>query len=200
MSILYDWYENANDQDKPQEERRLHPRAVLNGQTDTEDLCRQISRRSTVSRADVMAVLSGLSEVMAEALSDGQRVHLDGIGYFWPTLESVTPVRHDTPQKSHNVRLKSIRFRADKDLRQQFRIEGVHQVENNGRRTTSLTTDQAMSALRTYFTDHPVLTRRDFQRLLGLSSTTARLHLQRLRQAGLLQNIGTPRQPMYILV
>ena len=50
---------------------------------DTEELAKRLSAMSTVSKGDVFAVLSDLPDVMADILSSGRAVHIDGLGSFY---------------------------------------------------------------------------------------------------------------------
>ena len=50
---------------------------------DTEELAGRLSAMSTVSKGDVFAVLSDLPDVMADILSSGRAVHIDGLGSFY---------------------------------------------------------------------------------------------------------------------
>ncbi len=60
------------------------------------------------TETDVSAVLDALSHVMGEELSEGRQVHLDGIGYFYPTLKSEKGITRETDRKNEKVRLKGI--------------------------------------------------------------------------------------------
>ena len=48
-----------------------------------EELAKRLSAMSTVSKGDVFAVLSDLPDVMADILSNGRAVHIDGLGSFY---------------------------------------------------------------------------------------------------------------------
>ena len=86
MAILFDWYENPKTKDKQDEELTLHPRIRLNGSTGTAQLRRFIQEYCSLTETDVSAVLDALSHFMGRELGEGRQVHLDGIGYFRPTL------------------------------------------------------------------------------------------------------------------
>lgn len=61
-----------------------YPQSVLVGNTVTTDqICKRLALESTVSAADVKAVLEALSEVMGEYMASGRSVKLDGIGSFF---------------------------------------------------------------------------------------------------------------------
>jgi len=61
---------------------KWYARAVHNSEMSTDELAQLIQRNASVKRADVLAVLSELSEVMADAIQSGRIVVLDGIGRF----------------------------------------------------------------------------------------------------------------------
>ena len=65
------------------------PQLVTIGKAaDTEEVARRLSAMSTVSKGDVFAVLSDLPDVMADILSTGRSVHLDGLGSFYLACSS----------------------------------------------------------------------------------------------------------------
>ena len=105
MAILFDWYENPKNKERQNEELTLHPRIRLNGSTDTAALRRFIQEYCSLTETDVSAVLDALSHFMGRELGEGRQVHLDGIGYFRPTLTCTEPVKVDTKRKSTKVKL-----------------------------------------------------------------------------------------------
>ena len=65
---------------------------------DAKRLAKDIEKESTVSQADVMAVLNAIPNVMTRYLAEGHSVKLDGIGSFFLTFEcKKTGV--DTPEE-----------------------------------------------------------------------------------------------------
>ena len=71
---------------------------------------------TTFGKAEVEAMLMELSRCMGNHLCEGERVHLDGIGYFQITLQATAPV-HSLTTRADKVKLKSINFQADRDLK-----------------------------------------------------------------------------------
>ena len=188
MAISFDWYENPVSPDKP-EEKRFHPRIIANGQIDTKDLRSRIQSRCTLNEVDVTAVLDALSQVMGEELCEGRQVHLDGIGYFYPTLTATEEIAADTPRRNTKVKLKGIQFRSGHiKIKQMKRI--IH--------SPKLSETDIDSRLRKYFTDHQIMQRSDFQDITGMVRSTAMIHIRRLRTEGKLLNIGIPSQPIYV--
>ena len=196
MAISFDWYENPVSPDKP-EEKRFHPRIIANGQIDTKDLRSRIQSRCTLNEVDVTAVLDALSQVMGEELCEGRQVHLDGIGYFYPTLTATEEIAADTPRRNTKVKLKGIQFRSDQKLKNSvghIKIKQMKRIIHSPK----LSETDIDSRLRKYFTDHQIMQRSDFQDITGMVRSTAMIHIRRLRTKGKLLNIGIPSQPVYV--
>ena len=196
MAISFDWYENPVSPDKP-EEKRFHPRIIANGQIDTKDLRSRIQSRCTLNEVDVTAVLDALSQVMGEELCEGRQVHLDGIGYFYPTLTATEEISADTPRRNTKVKLKGIQFRSDQKLKNSVGHIKIKQMKRIIP-SPKLSETDIDSRLRKYFTDHQIMQRSDFQDITGMVRSTAMIHIRRLRTEGKLLNIGIPSQPIYV--
>lgn len=87
MSLKYKVVKNMNT--KSAQYGKFYARAVfLDNIVSTKQLAKEIQANCTVTRADVLAVLSSLAEVMSYKLKDGFKVRLDGVGLFWPSFKS----------------------------------------------------------------------------------------------------------------
>ena len=179
MAIVFDWYENPNA--SSEEEAALHPRIFMNGKVDTDTLCYKIHDYSSLTVGDVKNVLDNLSKILGESLREGKEVHIEGIGYFYPTLAATGKVTRSTP---HNLKGHFVGVRANQSKYVRH-SEKVSEVEID-------------MLLKEYFAEHQMMTRRDFQEVCGLARTTAKTHLVRLRGEGKLVNIGLRNQPMYV--
>lgn len=197
MAILFDWYEDPRPSDKEEEEKTLHPRIRYNGSTGTDTLRRRIQERCSLTETDVSAVLDALSHIMGEELAEGRQVHLDGIGYFRPCLTSTEPVTIDTKRKATKVKLKTILFRADQTLKNEFGVLKVKSLKG-GLNFKQLTPEEIDRRLTRYFQTNQFLQRTDFQSLCGMVRSTAMRHIRRLREEGKLKNVGSAMQPIYV--
>lgn len=66
-----------------------YPKAVTVGNpVDTKKIAERLAAISTVSKADVAAVLAELPGVLADYMSQGKSVRLDGLGTFRYTLDT----------------------------------------------------------------------------------------------------------------
>ena len=68
---------------------KWYPMAVTVGRpADTDEVADRLAKISTVSRADVRAVLSELGGVMGDFMKEGRSVKLDGVGSFRYTADT----------------------------------------------------------------------------------------------------------------
>ena len=196
MAILFEWYENPVAPNQSQEETKLHARITLNGKKGTDRLRRKIQERCSLTETDVSAVLDALSHAMGEELAEGRQVHLDGIGYFHPTLTCTEEIKEDTKRKNTKVRLKGIKFRADQELRSEIGNVKLKNIKHNGH-SNKLSDEEIDSRLTIYFSQHHMMTRSDFQRVCGMMKSTIMGHIRRLCGEGKLKNIRLQNQLIY---
>ena len=196
MAILFDWYEDPKPANK-EEEKTLHPRIKLNGSVGTDVLRHRIQERCSLTETDVSAALDALSHIMGKELAEGRQVHLDGIGYFYPCLTSTEPVTASTKRKLAKVKLKAIKFRADRTLKSEFGILKVKCLKGS-LEFKRLSNEEIDRQLTEYFKTHQFLRRTDFQDLCRMPKSTAMRYLRRLRSEGKLDNQGGLTQPIYM--
>ena len=196
MAILFEWYENPvpNDQTDP---KTIHARITLNGKVGTDEIRHKIQARSSLTETDVSAVLDALSHIMGEELAEGRQVHLDGIGYFHPTLKCEEGITMETKRKNEKVKLKGIKFRADQVLKNEIGAIKAKPLGLN-EHSQKLSDKEIDRRLTSYFSTHQFLTRSDFQSLCGMMRSTAQLHIRLLRSEGKLENAGKLNQPIYL--
>jgi predicted histone-like DNA-binding protein len=87
---------------------------------DFDKMAEIIEKRSTVSKGDIMAVLSELESSSAWMLEEGHPIELGIFGTFYPTLEAMAM---DTPEEVTNdtiVKFKTI-FKPSKFLKKRFK-------------------------------------------------------------------------------
>ena len=152
MAIHFEWYENPVPPNQP-DEKKLHARITYNGKIGTDYVRRKIQERCSLTETDVTAVLDALSHVLGQELGDGRQVHLDGIGYFHPTLKCIEGVTAETKRKNTKVRLKGIKFRADQALKNEVGAVKLKNIRHNGH-SRKLSDVEIDMRLRTYFTEH----------------------------------------------
>ena len=145
----------------------------------------------------VRALFGADPKESGQVFIEGKEVHIEGIGYFYPTLAATGKVTRSTPHKTNKVAFKTVRFRPDSNLKGHF--VGVRANQSKYVRHSEKVSEVEIDMLlKEYFAEHQMMTRRDFQEVCGLARTTAKMHLVRLRGEGKLVNIGLRNQPMYV--
>ena len=172
MAAKYDFYKTPVSKDS-MKRPRFHARIVSSGTIDTDDLAKRIHGRCTVTPADVAAVLISLSEVAAEYLREGKRGHIDGF--------------------------KSVAFRPEVELKDSLKTMTLERAKYKSH-SRQLGPERIDQLLASYFAEHEYMTRVAFQRLCGLTSSTASRRLHQFVEAGKLRDIGTRHQSLYVLV
>lgn len=101
-------------------ETRYYARATKREMAGFRDISRIISDRCTASAADVMLVLTALSDLIPELIADGRSVKLDGIGIFSSSFKAQEKDKPEevTAKTIEQVRLK---FLPDKEIKQQLK-------------------------------------------------------------------------------
>ena len=198
MAIQFELYKSPNPKDE--EDKELYHARVVNFQhIDTDYLAKEIQQATSLTEGDVKAVLESLSHFMGSRLREGERVHLDGIGYFRVSLTTIKPVVAATKRKLTKVKMAGVKFRADQKLKNEIGTIKAKALKAN-EHSAKLTDKEIDRRLTNYFATRPFMTRNDFQSVCGMMRTTAMRHIRRLRTEGKLKNEGTMLQPIYVSV
>ena len=113
---------------KPAEPKKYYAQAKSRGSLDLREMARILSQRSTVSMADVVAVLEGLIELVPEKLQEGYLVKLGEFGTFRLGFSS----RGEASPEKVNPKFISktrINFRPGKEIRTLLRRTEFEKVK-----------------------------------------------------------------------
>ena len=197
MAIQFELYKTPHPKDEEGKET-YHARVVNFQHIDTDYLAKEIQIATSLTEGDVKSVLDSLSHFMGDRLREGESVHLDGIGYFQIKLNSKEPIT--SPKlKANQIKLKAnISFKADIKLKKSVSV--VHLERSKLKpHSASRSNEEVDKLLTNYFSNNPILTRSDFQRLCGFTPTTAARHIKRLKEEEKkLKNINTYYNPIYV--
>ena len=195
MSIEYDFYRNPNSQGT--NKKRYHARVVSGDRISTDELAEEIQNECSLTKADVKAVLIALGDKLAKHLGEGNKVYLEGIGYFQVNLKCKEEVRSTLAIRSENVEFKSVSYRADNELKKRLRNQKIQRSLKKVHSIT-MTEEEIDQALTEYFKTHETLTRHQFQTLCSQLKSTAHRILLKLVKDGKLRNVGTSHSPVYM--
>ena len=196
MAIEFELYPNPEQEGK--NSPCYHARVVNNGNVDSNRLAEEIEKESSLTQSDVKATLIALSQKLSEHLGKGERVYLEGIGYFQVTLACNSELEKPSDLKQGGqVHFKSVSFRADTQLKNQLLdTEMVH--SRKGFHSAKLTPDEIDRILSEHFGSSSFLTRRGFQEMCTTTTPTACRIIKQLVADKKLTNISSASHPIYV--
>ncbi|GAA4053008.1 MULTISPECIES: HU family DNA-binding protein [Flavobacterium] len=119
MSVQFKMIPKQNNLVSPPEVK-YYPCAVSKGEMQLEDLAKIISGRSSMSKADCYGVIMALSDVIGEALSNGNIVKIDSLGTFQLILQGVAAETEQVLGKS-NIKGAKISYKPSKELKSKIK-------------------------------------------------------------------------------
>lgn len=196
MSVKYDFYETPQPKSNKRQPR-FHARVVGSETVSTREIANQIAGRCSVTTSDVIAVLDALRYVAVLEMGRGNQIHLEGFGYFKPTL-TCPPVKSTKEIRAESISFKSVAFRPEISLKKELRHITIEKTQEKNH-SRKLSNEQILELLERYFKDHPYITCLNFRRLCGFTASTADRRLKALVAEGKLKRTGHPRLRMYVL-
>ena len=134
---------------------------------DIEQMATDISHATTATPTDVKLVWDALRTVITDALCEGSRVQLDGLGSLTMELSSHSS---DALPTGKDVRISGIRFRPDKHLLDRLADVKFH-VEGKVRQP--LAALELADALYEHFETHDDISVREFARISHYAISTS---------------------------
>ena len=196
MSALYDFF--LTPQPKDSNKTRYHVRLVVRDTMTLEDIAKIIESRGSLRKSDVMGSFIEFANVFKEELSNGNSIHIDGVGSFRIKAES-PEARSPKEMRAENIHCTGIVFTPEKDLLRELKATSFEKVRET-RRSQELSDIEIDGKLAEFFKDHDCITTRQFCALCGLRKATALRRLQKRIEEGRLTHPGYLRSPFYFPV
>ncbi|MDR2921414.1 MAG: HU family DNA-binding protein [Tannerella sp.] len=184
MAIKYDFYQTPSLNPK-EGKPKLHPRIVSGHTVNTDKLARLIEQASSLTEGDAKAALNAFCRIMTSELQAGNRVHLEGLGYFHLTLTGPA-VESEKEIRAESIKVKSIAFRPEIGLKKQLRA-AIIKREKRKNHSQQLSEAETDKILTDYFKENLYITRKKFQQLCMLTESTANRRFKKLLQDGKLK-------------
>lgn len=166
--IKFDIYESPGDGEK----KKYHVRTTNRQTIASKDLIREATKYSTVSRADWMAVVEGVIDCLSEQLSEGKRIHINGLGYFSINISS-TESENPKAMTRRTVQVAGVNFMPEKSFIKDIKSKVKFTRERYKSHTVSLSPAQIDRLLTEYFKDHRSITCAQFGKTCGMTRSTA---------------------------
>ena len=158
---------------------------------DFESLAQKISVGTTFSSADLIGAL--------EALKEGGRVHLPGLGYF--SLSIKGEVYQDAKTQRYRLRsprIRKIKFLPERSLMKRLADTHFANVGSTSSTSKPLSEMEIDNALRLLFAQQQVLTVGQLQDYLHLRHTFAYRLVKNLEMKGKIRNIGSVHRKIFV--
>ncbi|MBR1594620.1 MAG: HU family DNA-binding protein [Alloprevotella sp.] len=188
MPIHYDFYPAKGLKGTRDE---LFVRPISNQTTGMKEIAHAIEHATSATAADTKLVLSALSAAVIDELLKGNRVHLDGLGYFSISMKGEVARDKNGRPLLKNAGVRDILFQPERQMLASLGNARFTAADHRGRRSSGATEADVMRALRKLGADGAVFSSAKFRSELGLTVSTANRLLRRLREEGVVENIGT---------
>ena len=184
MNALYDFF--LTPQPKDSNKTRYHARLVVRDTITLEDIAETIESRSSLRQSDVIGSFIEFANIFKQELSNGNSIHIPGIGSFRIKAES-PEVRSPKEIRAENIHCSGIVFTTFEKVSETRRSQELSDIEIDGR-------------LAEFFKDNPCITTQQLCSLCGLRKATALRRLQKRVDEGKLTHPGYIRSPFYFPV
>lgn len=194
MAVKYDFYPTPVPAGR-EKEVEYHARVVSLGTVETDRLAKDIHSRCSLTESDVRSALLELTHVVAERLRNGERVHLEGLGYFQMTLKCPS-VKSTKEIRAESIAFKSVTFRPEIELKKELSTVSFERAAYK-RHTKGYSDDRIETKLAAFFAGNEYLTRADFERECFCTRSAAVKNINRLLEEGKLLKKGYRNAPIY---
>ena len=151
----------------------VYPVVVDAGRIDADALVEMMVRNCNVPKSQVMAVLSGLAEVLTEMLTLGHSVEVPWLGFFMPKVKGKVVTDCKGAMVVGNAR-GDVAFKPKEKLTESFSDVTYKVVSQKVRENVSLTPDEAVKVVDGLMEKRPVFSVNDFADEAGCSPNYAR--------------------------
>lgn len=196
MSVSYSVYE-VPDLQSGEQEKTHQARVYSNGTIKTNELCKLISERSSISAADVKATLDSLNFCFDFFLSQGYNVELDDLGIFSLGLKS-SKVKRTEDKTVLGVHINSIHFRPSVKLKEQIANFKLQHKAKKG--TKQYTQQERFERIQRHVSKYGYINRKAAQELNSVSRYIADNDLKLLVSNQKLSSIGIKSGRNYVMM
>lgn len=198
MAIKYEVQsiENSQGMGKSRQFIRLHQGRAMTA----DELADKIATSSTLTAADLKAVMSELCHYAKEELASGHRFYLPEIGYLSLSVSNTPPTeKSDDKLTGSDIYLRNIDFRPEAKFLNEIRRKVRFEKSKYSTLSKRYTEDELWQKTEAYLTENGYLTQSVMRSHFGLSKYMTAQWLTHFIAEGKLVKKGTPRLPLYFL-
>ena len=197
-TIHFDFFKNPS-MATAQHAAPYHVRINNNQILSLTDISKMLQRSSTTTHVDVVAVMTGIRDVLIQELAKGNVINLDGICKLEPIIGTRNKVCNGTENGNQMV-LKTVRCQPIKSLVEEVRANLVPCTRNKVKHSAEVSETTLNELLTTFFKSNDYIIRKQMEDLLNLTRYKATLLLKRLVSEGKLIHPNNTSYSIYIPV
>lgn len=198
MNLKYNVYSLNNSQGTGKNIQYV--RLIQDEPLTAKQLQQKIQDRCSLTRGDVVAVLSELHDMAIHEFQMGHRFYIPGLGYF--SMSASLEMPEDNPDKKitgKEVQLTGINFRPEAGFLQELQ-QGLHYVRSQQpNQSVEYTADALLAKVKEYLHYHSYITARVLRLEFGLTQYMTNKWLRYFCDCGSLVKQGTAHSPIYVL-
>lgn len=198
MSIKYEvqHIENAVGSGEARPFIRLRQGAAMT----SEQLAAKIAESSTLTPADVKAVMSELCHYAKQELIGGHRFYLPEIGYLSLSVGNTPPDKLPHGKiTGKDIYVRNVDFKPEAKFLNEIRQGASFEKSHHANKSVDYTEEDLWQKVEAFLTENHYITRRIISSQFGLSKYKAAQWLTRFTEEGRLKKDGTSHQPLYFL-
>lgn len=196
MSVQYDIYQSPSSDGTI---KKKYARPISLGTMDTKQLIEQICvNEGFIDVHEARKVVAKVCQAIIRAISDGYNVHIDEFGFFSPRLSTTWP--DDKRRTTPDVTVEALNFVPEKEVKEELASIITNQIVTLHHTYTEANTDEKLDAiLLAYLDEHTTITRKQLQSITPtLSRNAACAYLNRALERGVIRNIASKSNPVYM--
>lgn len=190
MTIKFSVHKTPQPNDRKGQEQ-THARAIARSTQKMDDICNLVCTRSSISSADVKAVLDSFVWVLGHSLKQGDNIELEGLGHFSPSLRT-----QKLPDGKSVVEFDNVNFRCSEKLKQELKSTRLEKVKN----APTHTPEERRAKMTDYLRHNESITTMIYAKLNNCSRYLAVADLTKYVEEGLLERIGQSTHVIYLPV
>lgn len=197
-AIKYEVHKLKNSQGTGEDRAYIQVRNT--GAKTVNELAEMIQEACSVTKADVLAVMTELSHFAVKELSYGSRFYLPEIGYLSLKVGNVPPSKKpDGKITGKDIYLKNIKFQPEDKFLNAVRKGMTFEKSNFSTLSAQYNESELWQKVEAYLSENRFINCHNMSTQFGLSRYMARKWLKSFMDAGKLVRAGSDHQPLYFL-
>ncbi|MDD4636500.1 MAG: HU family DNA-binding protein [Bacteroidales bacterium] len=196
MSAVYDLFKSPKRDAENGGNPVLYARVVSHKTISFSHLVEEMADASSFTPGDLRGVLSTITHAMVRHLSEGNSVELEGLGYFSPILKCERSTERSEISTA-SVQFTKIRFRTCSCIKEKM---ATMRLQRKGKSPASVqkSVEEKLSMVLAFLAKQTILTRSNYQKLVGCDKTQAIRDLNNWIEAGIIHRYGSGNQIVYL--